>query len=115
MATQHDQALGNTQGTGPAQNTIDIEKDDASHREVKTEMLDVRGQRADYSGATKKTDPAEIKLVRKLDLWIMVSCATRTSSATDRLHSPLAADIVADVLAQLPRSERHHTRTPQRL
>ena len=25
----------------------------------------------DYSGAAKKTDPAEIKLVRKLDTWIM--------------------------------------------
>ena len=25
----------------------------------------------DYSGATSKTDPAEIKLVRKLDTWIM--------------------------------------------
>lgn len=26
----------------------------------------------DYSGAHAKTDPAEIKLVKKLDLWIMV-------------------------------------------
>ena len=25
----------------------------------------------DYSGATKKTDPVEIALVRKLDMWIM--------------------------------------------
>ena len=25
----------------------------------------------DYSGAHEKTDPAEIKLVRKLDMWIM--------------------------------------------
>ena len=29
--------------------------------------------RADYSGASAKTDPAEIKLVRKLDMIIMVS------------------------------------------
>ena len=29
--------------------------------------------RLDYSGAHEKTDPAEIKLVRKLDTWIMVS------------------------------------------
>ncbi|KAK8100392.1 major facilitator superfamily domain-containing protein [Apiospora kogelbergensis] len=28
-------------------------------------------QEGDYSGAHRKTDPAEIKLVRKLDLWIM--------------------------------------------
>lgn len=26
----------------------------------------------DYSGAHEKTDPAEIRLVRKLDRWIMV-------------------------------------------
>ena len=30
-----------------------------------------QGVKLDYSGAAKKTDPAEIKLVRKLDLWIM--------------------------------------------
>ena len=30
-------------------------------------------QAVDYSGAHAKTDPAEIKLVKKLDLWIMVS------------------------------------------
>jgi len=29
---------------------------------------------ADYSGFTQKTDPVEIKLVRKLDMYIMVSC-----------------------------------------
>lgn len=29
------------------------------------------GVKLDYSGAAKKTDPAEIKLVRKLDRWIM--------------------------------------------
>ena len=28
-------------------------------------------QDVDYSGATKKTDPKEIALVRKLDRWIM--------------------------------------------
>jgi hypothetical protein len=31
-------------------------------------------EKLDYSGAHAKTSPAEIKLVRKLDLWIMVSC-----------------------------------------
>jgi hypothetical protein len=31
----------------------------------------------DYSGAHEKTDPAEIKLVRKLDTWIMVSTVVR--------------------------------------
>lgn len=28
----------------------------------------------DYAGASRKTDPAEIALVRKLDLCMMVSC-----------------------------------------
>lgn len=73
MAVQHNQVVGDTAETGPAPQSIDVEKDDVYHQEAKLEMLDPRGQAVDYSGATKKTDPAEIKLVRKLDLWIMVS------------------------------------------
>ncbi|KAJ5346274.1 hypothetical protein N7541_008756 [Penicillium brevicompactum] len=51
---------------------IDDEKPGALHwedtidEEKRKQLKDV-----DYSGATKKTDPAEIRLVRKLDLWIM--------------------------------------------
>lgn len=30
-------------------------------------------EKVDYSGAHEKTDPREIALVKKLDLWIMVS------------------------------------------
>lgn len=51
---------------------IDDEKPGALHREdtideeKRKQLKDV-----DYSGATKKADPAEIRLVRKLDLWIM--------------------------------------------
>lgn len=30
-------------------------------------------QQRDWTGTAKKTDPEEIKLVRKLDWWIMVS------------------------------------------
>lgn len=33
--------------------------------------LDVAPENVDYSGATAKTDPKEIALVRKLDWWIM--------------------------------------------
>lgn len=29
-------------------------------------------EKVDYSGAHEKTDPREIALVKKLDLWIMV-------------------------------------------
>lgn len=34
-------------------------------------VKDAFGVELDYSGATKKTDPVEIALVRKLDMWIM--------------------------------------------
>jgi hypothetical protein len=41
----------------------------AKHEEHE-EKVKVRG---DYSGAVAKTDPMEKKLVKKLDIWIMVS------------------------------------------
>ncbi|OAA55752.1 Major facilitator superfamily domain, general substrate transporter [Cordyceps fumosorosea ARSEF 2679] len=47
----------------------DIEKQQAVH----AEGIDLKESPAavDYSGAAAKTDPAEIRLVRKLDMWIM--------------------------------------------
>jgi hypothetical protein len=33
--------------------------------------VDLAPENVDYSGATAKTDPKEIALVRKLDWWIM--------------------------------------------
>ena len=58
---------------------ISIEKDEALHREHEDVIADEKASRrmGDYSGAVAKTDPAEIKLVRKLDLWIMVSTLFR--------------------------------------
>lgn len=45
-------------------------------------------KKGDYSGFTQKTDPQEIKLVRKLDWYIMVSaCDLRAR----RRHQPLTA------------------------
>jgi len=44
------------------------EKFQSQHMEY--EKVEVKG---DYSGAVAKTSPAEKKLVRKLDIWIMVS------------------------------------------
>jgi hypothetical protein len=46
------------------------EKPEALHREdiISEEK---KQQAGDYSGAREKTDPAEIRLVRKLDMWIM--------------------------------------------
>jgi hypothetical protein len=51
---------------------IDVEKHSSKHHET-AEDDEVRKTKGDYSGAVGKTDPAEVKLVRKLDLWIMVS------------------------------------------
>lgn len=49
-------------------------KDNALQKEY---TIDDEGKTAraelDYSGAHEKIDPAEIKLVRKLDTWIMVN------------------------------------------
>ncbi|KAL2811773.1 major facilitator superfamily domain-containing protein [Aspergillus granulosus] len=47
------------------------EKPEALHREDTIDHEKQQQQAADYSGAREKTDPAEIRLVRKLDLWIM--------------------------------------------
>lgn len=52
----------------------------------------------DYSGASKKTDPAEIALVRKLDLRIMVSVTGLPIAQS----SNITADSMGDVLSQLP-------------
>jgi len=52
--------------------SIDAEKQNSAHQEFSAEILDKKGN-GDYSGAAKKTDPEEIKLVKKLDRWIMVS------------------------------------------
>ncbi|WDK10906.1 major facilitator superfamily transporter [Colletotrichum graminicola] len=57
----------------PARSAPDIEKQQALHQEQSHVLDDEKKPSAavDYSGAAAKTDPAEIKLVRKLDLWIM--------------------------------------------
>lgn len=75
MATQQDQLRQGAPRSEAVPMTIDAEKQDASHKEFEGEVVDdeKKQQATDYSGAAKKTDPAEIKLVRKLDLWIMVS------------------------------------------
>ncbi|KAJ9424235.1 major facilitator superfamily domain-containing protein [Fusarium oxysporum] len=50
--------------------TLDAEKQNAAHEEYSAEVLDKKGN-GDYSGAVAKSDPEEIKLVKKLDKWIM--------------------------------------------
>jgi len=60
--------------------SVGIEEDDRKNEfaHVEDNEVDekqvVKDPNADYSGFTQKTDPVEIKLVRKLDLYIMVSC-----------------------------------------
>lgn len=44
--------------------------------------------RVDYSGASAKTDPAEIKLVRKLDMFIMVSSVSSPTSRNRPRSNP---------------------------
>lgn len=51
----------------------EVEKQASSHHEDLLEKEDAKAVAADYSGAVAKTDPVEIKLVRKLDTFIMVS------------------------------------------
>jgi hypothetical protein len=62
----------------------------------------------DYAGATSKTDPVEIALVRKLDYRIMVSSTHQEMTAlVDLTDACDAADVVCDVLPQLYRSKCH--------
>ncbi|WYZ44504.1 hypothetical protein EsH8_VII_000940 [Colletotrichum jinshuiense] len=68
MAIQTDTPAGGQ----TAQPATDIEKNQVLHQEDLDEAKKP-AVAVDYSGAAAKTDPAEIKLVRKLDLWVMVS------------------------------------------
>lgn len=46
--------------------------------EEKAEFNDIKqspGENVDYTGSAAKTDPVEIKLVRKIDWRLMVSCS----------------------------------------
>ena len=56
---------------------MDIEKQQVLHAERTNSLMggeDPKGApvAVDYSGAAAKTDPEEIRLVKKLDRWIMV-------------------------------------------
>jgi len=79
------------------------EKPNTDHLETASiEEQKAVNSNADYSGFTQKTDPKEIKLVRKLDMYIMVS------SCHSILKPMLTLDLlVGYVLAQLPRPKRH--------
>lgn len=61
-------------------------------------------ENADFTGAAAKTDPAEIKLVRKIDWRLMVSTRHLLSNGKSN-HS--SANVVYYVLPQLRRSKCH--------
>lgn len=54
-------------------NDVDQEKNAAARQTsiYDEETLKIKAEEGDYSGARKKTDPVEIKLVKKLDWYIM--------------------------------------------
>lgn len=49
---------------------LPAEKEGVIQNEFATDA-EKQGAKVDYSGAHEKTDPAEIALVKKLDIWIM--------------------------------------------
>jgi hypothetical protein len=66
---------------------LDIEKAEALHVEENDDVdlkAQDKDQKLDYSGFAQKSDPKEIKLVRKLDIYIMVSSRLRRVSRSDR-------------------------------
>ncbi|RYP73075.1 hypothetical protein DL771_003826 [Monosporascus sp. 5C6A] len=58
-----------TEAPEPTTPAVEVEKQTSFHQEY-SEKGDTRAA-LDYSGAAAKTDPVEIRLVRKLDLWVM--------------------------------------------
>lgn len=68
--------------TGPQPNgqlTVEMLKDSKEVVQVRTDgaASEYSSQPSlDYAGSAEKTDPEEIKLAKKLDLWILVSLPT---------------------------------------
>lgn len=67
--------------------------------------------KGDYSGASQKTDPVEIRLVRKLDMRIMVSAFHLINNI--KYIDMDKADFMGYVLSQLPRSKCATTSSTQ--
>lgn len=65
----------------------------------------VEDREMDSFGAAAKTDPAEIKLVRKLDLRIMVNRGTVCNIPVKLICA--SADSLLNVLPELRGSQRH--------
>lgn len=76
MTTTHDTQPDSKSANDPDFKHINSILEDEKPGQLEGQM---DGER-DYTGTAKKTDPAEIKLVKKLDLWIMVSPDSRLST-----------------------------------
>jgi hypothetical protein len=70
MAVQQSEPV---QGIGSPVPAYTVDPIDAKFQSQHTEYEEKVQVKADYSGAVAKTSPEEKKLVRKLDIWIMVS------------------------------------------
>lgn len=109
-AKQHDTVEAAEHRTGDPVTDVLDEKILAKHDEYE-EKVKVK---SDYAGAVGKTDPMEKKLVRKLDLWIMVrSKPICLLSSLDLTVAPAYA--LAHVLAQFPGPQCHYSRAAQRI
>lgn len=51
--------------------SLSDEKAKVAQKEYALDSENELSENVDYSGAHEKTDPKEIRLVKKLDLWIM--------------------------------------------
>lgn len=56
-----------------------VDKNEVLHIEAHDNDHDEKFQKKDEFGAHTKTDPREIALVRKLDMYMLVSLAIKTS------------------------------------
>lgn len=67
--------------------TSDLDVETLPHDQIKSETAAQAAENnaatADYSGFSQKTDPAEIRLVRKMDVYIMLSLWSMVSSLCD--------------------------------
>lgn len=88
------------------QPAADIEKQQVLHKEHSHVVDDDKtiAPAVDYSGATAKTDPEEIKLVKKLDLWVMVSqiVPKHINLKSNKSTADSLADVLAEVNQPLP-------------
>ena len=73
-----------------------------TNEEVLKPTVDDNADR-DYTGTARKTDPEEIKLVKKLDLMIMVCNLTETDEFCANMTSPVFASCTSSIMSTVMR------------